>query len=489
MKQLLVIFFLFLLVSNVKADPSFNKYFSGQTMRVDFYMTGDSEGLIISLDQVYKEGRWPGNPDKLIDRLNNGSYYVKIYSLIDNQLIYSKGFNCIFGEYQTTGPAKKGEKRTFMETVRFPCPKSPVNLVIEERNSKNILKTVFSRTIDPDNENIIHEKPDSRDRVYTAQENGDPGKKVDFVFVAEGYTKQEWGKFKKDVDHFTEVLFKAEPYKSHRNLFNVYGAFRPSSQSGVDHPTRDTFRNTALDASYNALNLRRYLLVDDRKTMRDIASVVPYEAIIVMANTERYGGGGIYNNYTIFAVDHARSEFLFMHEFGHGFAGLADEYFSSTVSYENYYPEGTEPTEPNITALLDTNQVKWEEHLSPGIPVPTSWGQDEIRKLRKQQEAYKEEMKEKIEKLESEGASEKTINDVREKHSETNRQLEREIGKIREKYRKKYEGKIGVFEGAGYQAKGLYRSEIGVHMFDSEDFTYGPVSEEAIMEIIRHYTE
>ena len=489
MKKILIISFFFLSVFGVKADPVFKKYFNGHTMRVDFYMTGDSDELTISLDQGYREGGWPGNPDKLIDGLNNGNYYVKIYSLLDNQLIYSKGFNCIFGEYQTTRPAKEGEKRTFMETVRFPCPKSPVNLVIEERNRKNILEPVFSRTLYPDDDNLIHEKPDDRNRVYTALENGDPGKKVDFVFVAEGYTEQEWNKFKKDVDLFTEVLFRAEPYKSHRDLFNVYGAFRPSSQSGVDHPTRDTFRNTVLDASFNALSLPRYLLVDDRIAMRDIASVVPYDAIIVMANTERYGGGGIYNNYTIFAADHARSEFLFMHEFGHGFAGLADEYFSSTVSYENYYPEGTEPTEPNITALLDTNQVKWEEHLTPGIPVPTRWGQDEIIKLRKQQEAHKEEMKEKIERLKSEGASEEAISNAREKYSAKNETLEREIGKIREKYRRKYEGKIGVFEGAGYQAKGLYRSEIGVHMFDSEDFTYGPVSEAAIMEVIRHYTE
>jgi len=223
--------------------------------------------------------------------------------------------------------------------------------------------------------------------------------------------------------------------------------------------------------------------------MRDIASVVPYDAIIVMANTDRYGGGGIYNNYTIFTADDARSEAIFLHEFGHGFGGLADEYFSSTVSYENYYPEGTEPTEPNITALLDTNQVKWEEHLSPGIPVPTPWGQDEIIKRKRQQQANKDKMKEKIEKLKNEGASGKEIKEIRDQYSQKNKQLSREIEEIRQKYRRKYEGKIGVFEGAGYQAKGLYRSEIGVHMFDSKEFTYGPVSEVAIMEVIRHYTE
>lgn len=458
-------------------------------MRVDFYMTGDSEELTISPDQIYREDRWPGNPDKLTDRLNNGNYYVKIYSLIDNKLIFSKGFNCIFGEYQTTRPAKEGKKRTFIESVRFPFPKSPVNMVIEKRDRKNILQPVFSRIIRPDNENIIREEPDNRDRAYTALENGDPREKVDLVFVAEGYTAGEWNKFKKDVDHFTEVMFRAEPFESQSELFNIYGAFRPSAQSGVDHPTRGTFRNTVIDASFNALNLPRYLLVDDRKAMRDIASVVPYDAIIVIANTDRYGGGGIYNNYTIFTADDQRSEVTFMHEFGHGFAGLADEYFSSTVSYENYYPEGVEPTEANITALLDTNHIKWEEHLSPGIPVPTPSGQDEIMKLRKKQKTNEEKRENEVRKLKNEDGSDQAIQDVREKYSAKNKQLDQKIEQIRDKYRRKYEGKIGVFEGAGYQAKGLYRSEIGVHMFDSEDFTYGQVSEEAIMEVIRHYTE
>lgn len=489
MKKLTIILILLPLAFAVKADPPFQRYFTGQTMRVDFYMTGDSDGLTISMNQIYKEDRWPGNVNKLIDTQNNGNYYVKIYSLIDNKHIFSKGFNCIFGEYQTTRPAKEGDKKTFIESVRFPYPESPVNLVIEKRNRKNILEPVFSQTIHPDNENIIREKPDSRDRDYVVLKNGDPREKVDLVFVAEGYSADEWNKFKNDADHFTQVLFKAEPFQSHKDLFNVYGAFRVSAQSGVDHPNRGVFRNTVIDASFNALNLSRYLLVDDRKAMRDIASVVPYDAIIVIANTNRYGGGGIYNNYTIFTADHERSESTFMHEFGHGFAGLADEYFSSTVSYENYYPEGTEPTEPNITALLDTNQVKWEEHLTPGISLPTPWGQDEIMNIKKKQRAKEEKMKEEIEKLKTEVASDQVIQQIREEYAARNKQLDQKIEQIREKYRKKYEGKIGVFEGAGYQAKGLYRSEIGVHMFDSEDFTYGPVSEAAILEVIRHYTE
>jgi hypothetical protein len=488
MKTFGFILLVFLLLhQSAIACPDFGKYFTGKTMRVDVYMTGNSRETHYSVDQIYQEGNWPGNPKKLRDPFNNGSYYLKVYSLIDNQLIFSRGFNCIFEEYQTTRPAKNGQKRTFLKPLRFPYPKNPVNVVLERRDENNILHPVFSRIIYPGNKNIVRVQPHKDDRIYEALINGDPSNKVDLVFIAEGYKEKEWEKFREDVDHFKDVLFRVEPYKQNKDWFNIYGAFRPSSDSGVDRPDKGKFVNSVVSASFNALNLPRYLLVDDQKALHDIASIVPYDAIIVIANTDRYGGGGIYNSYSIFSADNERSEALFMHEFGHGFAGLADEYFSSTVSYENYYPDGVEPTEPNITALLDTNHIKWEENLTPGIPVPTPWGQDTIIALQKEQQSNKEKMNRLMKQLGKKSASEKKIAQVKQKYAEKNEVINKKISAIRKKYRKKYEGMIGVFEGAGYQAKGLYRSELGVHMFDMENFTYGTVSEHAIMKIIRHY--
>lgn len=489
MRTILVWCCLLFIAYQLKAQPCYDDYFTARTLRVDLYMTGDAQNLTISMGQLFEEGFWPGNTDHLIDHLNNGNFYVKVYSLIDNNLIYSKGFDCIFGEYQTTRPALAGIKRTFAEAVRIPYPQSPVNLAIEKRDSLNILQPVWNCSIHPADNQIVSEETDNRDRTYNALISGDPGKKVDLVFVAEGYSSEEWEKFTQDVDHFSNVLFRVEPFKSHQDFFNIYGVFRPSAHSGVDHPTREIYKNTALDASFNALNVPRYLLVRDRKTMHDIASAVPYDAIIVIANSQRYGGGGIYNNYTIFTADHEKSEALFMHEFGHGFGGLADEYFSSTVSYENFYPNGVEPTEPNITALLDTHHIKWEQYLTPGIAVPTPWGQDQIAALKKQQQVNHQKMEQEINKMKRKGASNQAIKKIREKFSGKNAALTRQIDRIQEKYHKKYQGKIGVFEGAGYQAKGLYRSEIGINMFDYDKFTYGKVSEAAILKVIKRYTE
>ncbi len=457
---------------------NFDDYFIDSTMRIDFFMTGNTNQEIITIDQIYKTDKWAGNPDKLIDDLNNGMYYVKIYSVNSNVLIYSKGFGCIFGEYKTTIPAKEGKNKTYHESALIPYPKKPVLFVLESRDRKNVLQPVFIEKIDPDDANIIKENPNKNDKVYKALSKGEPHSKVDFVFVGEGYTAEQWDKFKKDIDRFTEVLFSVEPYKSNKEKFNIYGVLRPSAESGVDEPRRTKFSNTAVSASYNALDLDRYLLVDDTKTMRDIASNVPYDALIVISNTTRYGGGGIYNNYSIFTADDVRSEEIFMHEFGHGFGGLADEYFGSSVSYDEFFAPGVEPTEGNITALLDPNNVKWKYLLTPGIPIPTPWGQEEIAELRTQRDQIREQLK-----------ANDIPEDKRQELEDKSREIRKQISDIRKKYDELYDGKVGVFEGAGYQARGLYRSEITIAMFNAKTFSYGPVSEECIMRSINHYAD
>lgn len=465
-------------VLSAQQQINFDDYFIDSTMRIDFFMTGNNNQEVITIDQIYQTDKWAGNPDKLIDDLNNGMYYVKIYSVNSNELIYSKGFGCIFGEYKTTIPAKEGKNKTYHESALIPYPQKPVLFVLEARDRKNVLYPVYIEKINPADVNIIKENPNKNDKVYAALKNGDPHKKVDFVFVGEGYTVKQWDKFKKDIDRFTNVLFRTKPYKSNKEKFNIYGVMRPSAESGVDEPRKGIFKNTAVSASYNALDLDRYLLVDDTKTMRDIASNVPYDALIVISNTTRYGGGGIYNNYTIFTADDNRSEGIFMHEFGHGFGGLADEYFSSSVSYDEFFAPGVEPTEGNITALLDPNDVKWKHLLSPDIPIPTPWGQEEIAELEAKRNKISEQLR-----------SDDVSEDKRQELENKSREIREQIRDIRNKYRELYDGKIGVFEGAGYQAKGLYRSEIVIGMFNFDKFSYGPVSEGCIMRAINHYTD
>jgi hypothetical protein len=471
-----------------QSTVDFNDYFVDKTMRVDYYITGDSNEEIISIDQIYQTDGWAGNPKNLIFPFNNGDHFVKVYSAATNEFIYSKCFSTIFGEYKTTKPGRNKVKRTFHESALIPFPKMPVVFVVEARNRDNSLHPVFIEKIDPADANIVKDKPNKEDRIYESMKNGPAHEKLDMVFVAEGYTSDKWEKFQKDVDKYRDVFFSAEPYKDQKDKFNIYGVFRPSSENGVDEPRQGKFRNTVVSASYNALGLDRYLLVNDLKTLRDIAGNVPYDYLIVLANTSRYGGGGIYNNYTIFTADDSRSKEIFMHEFGHGFAGLADEYYDASVAYEEFYKPGIEPLEYNITALLDANNVKWKRLLSPGIAVPTPWGKDEAESLEKQRQENQKKSDEEVAALKKENADDEKIQEVKKSYREKNKQINSQISEIRDKYKKMYEGKIGVFEGAGYSSKGLYRSELELGMFYTKGFRYGIVSQDEIKKYIDFYT-
>lgn len=463
--------------------PAFDDYFLDRTLRIDYFLTGDADEVIVSIDQVYEQQIWAGNPDAPIDTLNRGIYCVKVVDVNTNRTVYTRGFSNIFGEYRTTDPAKQGVKRTFHHSVLIPRPQRPFLFVLEGRDRTNLLVPLYQTRMDPKDQNIIRQNPNPNDRVVTIWDNGRAHDKVDFLFVAEGYTAGQWEKFCRDARRFTEVIFDVEPFKTHRLRFNVSGVFRASAESGVDEPTKGSFKDTVLSASYNALDTPRYLLLDDNRTLRDIAQAVPYDYLIVLVNNPSYGGGGIYNDYTIFTADDRRSEQILMHEFGHGFADLADEYIGG-VAYNDFFPPGVEPWPPNITALLDPDDVKWKHLLSPGIPVPTPWGQDEIEDRREKIRAARAEFAAEREGLEQAGANASEIEEARVRRDTAVETWEQEIREIRERYETLYDGKIGVFEGAGYSAKGLYRSEVRIGLF--RNGSYGPVSEEGIEDIIRH---
>lgn len=463
--------------------PAFDDYFLDRTLRIDYFQTGDDDELIITLDQMYEQGTWAGNPNALIDTLNRGLYYVKIVDINTNNVIYTRGFSTLFAEYRTTDPAKQGIKRTFQHSVLIPRPKRPFLFVLEGRERTNLLVPIYETRIDPSDQNIIRQQPAAGDRVVKAVSSGDPHDKVDLLFVAEGYTADQWEKFSTDVKRFADVIVRTEPYKTYRSRLNISGVFRASAESGVDEPTRGSFKNTVISASYNALDTARYLLVDDTRTMRDIAGAVPYDYLIVLVNNPSYGGGGIYNDYTVFTADDRRSEEILMHEFGHGFADLGDEYIGG-VAYNEFYPPGVEPLPPNITALLDPDQVKWKHLLSPGVPVPTPWGQEEIDELNEKIRATRAEAASQTEMLRETGASADEIEAAREQRNSAIQTWQREIREIRQHYQTLYDGKIGVFEGAGYSAKGLYRSEIQNGMF--RNGSYGPVSDEGIKDVIMY---
>ena len=477
------------LAARLFADSAvrFDDYFDDATLRVDYFHTGCHAEETIALDQLYRTETWSGRSQHLTDDLNYGPYCVKVYNVATNTLIFSRGFSSIFAEYKTTAPARGGIAKTWHATALIPFPRKPILFVIEARDRQNLLAPVFTAKIDPADTNIIKEQPDRRDRIHPIAQSGPPRQCLDIVFVAEGYTADQYDNFTADADRFAKALLNTEPFKTHGAGININAVFRASAESGVDEPDKGLFRNTAVSAAYNALDLERYLLVDDNKTLRDLAGRVPHDTVIVIANSPRYGGGGIYNDYCIFTAGHRTSKTIFLHEFGHAFANLADEYFNAPVAYDEFYSPGVEPLESNITALLDAPNVKWKDLLSPDIPVPTPWGQEEIAALQARKEASNEKINRRIARLQAKNAPNEAIENLHKRITAQNRRIEEHLQKIQRDYQEKYKDKIGVFEGAGYTAKGLYRSGINADFVRGDE--YSTVGRRAIERVIDHFID
>ena len=469
------------------AQVPFQEYFLDKALRLDLYYCGDAKDELITLGHIYQEGIWPETFTHLIDPFDYGRYVVKVHDIASNRLIYSHGCDGMFGEYKTTTPALNGVKRVFERSVRIPFPKRPVLVVIESRDKKNILHPLYSETIDPADYHIIKETPAAGDFVYEARTSGDPHENVDFVFLAEGYTAEDKDKFKADVDRFAAFLFGVEPYKSAQSRFNIRGVFRPSPERAMDEPRQGVYKKTVFNASFNAFDLDRYMLIEADHRMHEIAGQVPYDAIIVLVNSKRYGGGSISLDYCVTTTDNPASRQVFVHELGHSFAYLADEYYTSEVAYNDFYPKGVEPLEPNITALLNPAEVKWKALLSPGIAVPTDYGKDKIEALQAERQANRKSQAAEIEEAKKKSAPEAKVKAIQDKY----RGLDQAIAKKMEEARKPYadlNDKVGVFEGAGYAAKGLYRSQVSCLMISNPKDEFCAVCRQAIARMIDYYS-
>jgi hypothetical protein len=472
-----------------QGQVNFGDYFTDQTLRVDYYHTGDAKDEVFALDKIYKQGIWAGNPKKCLQPFELGIYKVKLIDTVTNKVIYSKGYNSIFSEYQTIEPALNGVKKTFHESVLVPCPKYPVKLIIEKRAKNNILAPVYTITINPADYHIVTENFKRKgDEIVPVAINGNPHHSVDLVILSEGYTLNERDKFINDLNHYVSVFFSYEPYKSHKKLFNINGIFSPSEESGTDEPRQGIYKNTRFNSAFNTFDTDRYCLAEDNKSIRDVAAIVPYDAVLVMVNKNRYGGGGIYNWQTVFATGSSNRDYVFLHEFGHAFAGLADEYYTSDVAYKDIFVPGAEPLEPNITALPDTANVKWKQFLSPGIKVPTEWGKATFDSLHNVLGTTRDEMYKTHENMQKSGASKSDIDAAektfKSKISNLNAQLDSFL------INHPLKNKVGVFEGANYLPKGYYRSTINSMMlkFNPNDHSYGIVNDNAITTTINYYT-
>jgi hypothetical protein len=441
---------------------------------------GDSKSEMISIDRIYRYGSWAGSMKNLIDNLNNGKYYVKIYDLKSGKLIYSKGFDTYFGEYQTSAEALNGIMKTYHESALIPFPKNKVKFSIEKRDAKNNLVEIFNSEINPNDQYIIKE-------IIKKDNKGDPHLKIDLAVLGDGYTKNETEKFQKDFERLVKTLFEIEPYKSNNDKFNFYGLLKPSEESGSDEPGANIYKNTALGTTFYSLGSERYLLTEDNKTMRDVAANVPYDAIIIIVNHNRYGGGGIYNLYCTLTSDNQWFEYLFLHEFGHSFAGLADEYYTSDVAYNEFYKIDIEPVEPNLTALISKDEFKWKEFITPGTEIPSLWEKAQFDSMDLKWQVERRALNEKIAELKRNNSNSEEISKFREEYNRKDNSHSEEVYNFLKN--SKYWGKIGAFEGAGYLSKGLFRPMIDCLMFSKGKKPYCKICEKAVFNVILNHTK
>jgi hypothetical protein len=463
----------FISSSLAQTGPPFDRYFIDKTMRLDYFHTGTHNEEVYSYDEIFQEPVWAGSRKNLVDTLNLGKYLFKVIDVKTNELIYSRGFNSIFGEWQTIDEALKGVWRTFSESIRFPWPKGPVKITIGTRDKFNVFHDDWDFIIDPQHPNIRRTEyfPDAK--VTRLIHNGDPHTKVDLVLLPDGYTEEEMTKFIKDARRILNILFSISPFKERKKDFNVWAVEVPSGDSGIDNPRAGRYADNLLGCSYNAFGLDRYALTWSNKTVRKVAARAPHDHIHILMNEKKYGGGGIFNLYATCAVDNEWSGYLFVHEFGHAFAGLGDEYYTSQVAYNEFYPPGVEPWEPNITALVDKNRVKWQDLMEPETPIPTPWKKAEY-------EMHQREYGMARQKMIKEGATQDKLDS-----------LSAAAGNWVHNHLRDQEfwGKVGVFQGASYASEGLYRPFLDCIMFTKTLTGFDPVCRRAIENVIDFYTQ
>lgn len=418
-----LIFLLLLLPLQARSQGTFENYFTGRVLRFDFMFSGNAEKTLVYPVAMKEEPFW-GGPNSLPSASDvPGNFKYELFDEATGNLIYSRGYCTLFQEWQTTAEAKTME-RSFYEVATMPFPRNKCRFVLSIRERDGSFSALFESRIDPENYFIIREEPlkVQTTRIYGS---GDPVNSVDLAFIAEGYTAGEMEKFRADVKMMADAMFEEAPYSEYRDKFNIWAVESVSQDSGTDIPGEKVYANTAVNSTFYTFDIDRYLTTTDIKSVNDYAASVPHDNIIVLINSAKYGGGGVYNYYSGTTVGHPLAKIVFIHEFGHGFAGLADEYYSSEVAYEEFYPFDVEPWEPNITTRVKF-ESKWKNMIKPGTPLPTP-------------------------------------------------------------PEEKYMNTTGLFEGGGYSAKGIFRPEFDCRMKSNGPKGYCSVCREAVRKTIEYY--
>lgn len=393
--------------------------FDQGVMRIDLVFSGTAEESSYALSGVKKEQFYSGSQSTLIDPFDYGDHKFVVKSESSGKVIFSHSYCTLFREWQTTEESQR-VRRAYPHVLRFPWPKASVVVEIHDRNRAGEFELTWLASFDPAS---IYSDPGNPFQFETVdlEIHGSSEEMVDILFLAEGYSAEEMEKFLNDARRSAGYIFSEEPFKSNRGKFNIRAVLSASQDSGTDIPGEGVWKNTVVNSSFYTFGVERYMTTMDYKSVCDVAACAPYDQIYILVNTDKYGGGGIYNHYSISAADNLQSRAVVIHEFGHAFGGLADEYFTSAVAYNDYFPLDVEPWSPNLTTLVDFDS-KWKHMVPEGTPLPTP-AEDRYREL------------------------------------------------------------VGVYEGGGYVAKGVFRPMIDCRMH-TNNAAFCPVCSAALLKMI-----
>lgn len=408
-----------------------------RTLRVDYIFSGTDSTAVIALDGMSSCDGWYGRRVNMDSVPVAGNGQISMTDASTGKVLYRNSFSTLFQEWQTTEEATK-VCRSFENVYLLPMPDAPADVTVNLFNVKGEVSASFTHRVDPSDILIRYYGSGEDTAPYRyLLKSGSPEECIDIVIVAEGYTAPEEGLFYSDAAAAVEALLSHEPFGKYRDRFNIAAVALHSDDSGVSVPLEGKWRHTPLHSHFSTFYMDRYLTTLNIKDLHDALRGIPYEHIIILANTEVYGGGGIYNSYTLTTAHHRQFRPVVVHEFGHSFGALADEYFYDDMYVEYYYPD-VEPWEQNITTLHDFSS-KWEDMLPEDAFTADSKTGERIPCV-------------------TPASPENT-------------------------------GGIGVYEGAGYQSKGVYRGFQRCRMFDNASPAFCPVCRRAIERMIVFNTE
>ena len=461
----------FLLASVLLSAIGLAQAATPQTLRVDIQHSGDAKAEHYALERVVVEPLpWPGNPARPIDTTNRGVQKFEVVDPDDGRVLYSRGYSTVFGEWQTTDEAKQMQ-RSFQESLRFPMPAKPVLVKVYGRDAGNRFAPLWSVRVDPQAMDVERATRPAPAKPIAIRRNGDPSGKVDLLLLGDGYTAAEMDKFQTRARELADRLFSVSPFKERAADFNVWALAVPVPESGVSRPSTGVHHVSATGARYDIFDSERYVLTLDNRAFRELAQYAPYDAVEIMVNGQTYGGGGIFGQFSTVAVDNDWRDYVFVHEFGHHFAGLADEYYTSPVAYAAGDTPQVEPWEPNVTALLDPRHLKWRDRMTATTPVPTPWPKAAF-------EAHQRDIQARRKQLRAERRPEAEMSALFREEQAFTDALFADVP---------YRDAVGAFQGANYSATGYYRPQLQCMMFTRAD-AFCDVCAHAIGQVIDLYS-